>query len=164
MAVSCILFMSCDDEFEGEVVKDSLPEIPVTFEGATTVGANPYYAVSYATGTFSIKLTIPSDSRLKIKEVTQVVAGATSINVATLKSTLQYTTPQAVNGYSFTLTSTIAEYNSKCIPNADGTFTNVKVNAAPAAGAFAERAFMFKLTMEDGSTIVPVQCRIRVTK
>jgi len=160
--ISCILLMSCDDEFEGEVVRDSVPEIPVTFEGATTAGFNPYYPVSYATGTFEIKLTIPSDSKLKIKEITQVVAGATAINAATLKSPRQYTTPQAVNGYSFTLTSSIAEYNTKCVPNADGTFSGVRVNAAPAT--FTERAFMFLLTMEDGSTIVPVQCRIRITK
>jgi hypothetical protein len=160
MAMSLMALLSCNDDFEGEIVKDNEPEIPVIFEGATTAGFNPYYSVSYASGTFEIKLTIPSDSKLKIKEVTKVVAGATAINVASLKDPKQYITPQTVDGYSFTLTSSLAEYNAKCIPNADGTFTGVRVTAAPAT--FTERAFMFQLTMEDGSVIVPVQCRIRI--
>ena len=66
--------VSCDEEFEGEVVKDNQPEIPVVFEGATTEGFNPYYTVSYANGNFSITVSIPEDSPLKIKEVTNVVA------------------------------------------------------------------------------------------
>jgi len=161
MTISCITLMSCHDDFEGDIVRDNLPEIPVTFEGATTAGFNPYYAVSFASGTFQIKITIPSDSKLKIKEVTRVVAGTTAINAATLKNSHQYITPQTVNGYAFTLSSSINEYNKRCVPNADGTLAGVSVDAAPAT--FTDVAFMFQLTMEDGSVIVPVQCRIRVT-
>src|SRR5688572_17593181 len=82
--------ISCDDEFVGEVVKDNLPEIPVVFEGATTEGFNPYYTVSYANGNFSITVTVPEDSPLMIQEVTNVVAGTTAINVASLTNAKQY--------------------------------------------------------------------------
>ena len=147
--------ISCDDEFEGEVVKDNLAEIPVLFDGATTEGFNPYYTVSYAHGTFSINVSIPEDSPLKIMEVSNVVAGTTAINVASLTNTKQYLPgPAAVDGYSYTLTTSITEFNAKAISGA--------VTAPPAAGVLTERAFMFSLTMEDGSKIVPVQCRIRV--
>jgi hypothetical protein len=40
---------------------------------------------------------------------------------------------------------------------------SARITAAPAAGTFTERAFMFLLTMQDDSQIIPVQCRIRVT-
>lgn len=151
-----LITISCDDEFEGEIVRDNLPEIPVVFEGATTVGFNPYYTVSHAGNNFSITLTVPEDSPLQIREVTNVVAGTTAINVASLANAKQYlTAPVAVNGYSYTLSTSITEFNAKAISGA--------VAAPPAAGVLTERAFMFLLTMEDGSQIVPVQCRIRVT-
>jgi hypothetical protein len=148
--------VSCDDEFEGEIVKDNRPEIPVVFDGATTAGFNPYYTVSYANGNFSITLSIPEDSPLKIKEVSNVVAGSTAINVASLSNAKQYLSgPAAVDGYTYTLTTSLAEFNAKAISN--------PVTSAPAAGVLTERAFMFSLKMEDDSKIVPVQCRIRVT-
>ncbi len=157
-----LLFMvamsSCEDEFEGEIVRDNRPEIPVTFEGATTAGFSPYYAVSFANDNFSITLRIPENSPLRIKEVTSVVAGATSINVASLTdpASIKYlAAPATVNGYTYTLTSSLTEFNTK-VPAA------ARVTAAPAAGAFTERAFMFLLRMEDDSIIVPVQVRLRV--
>lgn len=153
-----VAISSCEDEFEGEIVRDNLPEIPVTFEGATTAGFSPYYAVSYANGNFSITLSIPENSPLRIKEVTHVVAGATSINVASLTdvASIQYlNAPAAVNGYTYTLTSSLTEFNTKVA-------TGARVTAAPAAGTFTERSFMFLLTMEDDSIIVPVQVRLRI--
>ena len=160
VAVSAIL-LSCSDNFKGDIVRDSISDIPVTFDGATTAGFNPYYTVSYAAGTtsFSITLKIPDNAKLKIKEVTNIVTGSTAINVASLNAPAgQYlTSPASVNGTSYTLSTSITEYNTKV------TAAN-KISAAPAAGAFAERAFMFKLTMDDNSIIVPVQCRIRIVQ
>ncbi|MCW5909755.1 MAG: hypothetical protein KIT62_01715 [Cyclobacteriaceae bacterium] len=151
-----LLLVSCNDEFEGEIVRDNIPATPVTFEGTTTYGFNPYYTVSYAGNNFSITLKIPDNSPVKIKEVSNIVAGATSINAASLGDAKQYlTTAAAVNGTTYTLTTSITEFNSRAISS--------PVTAAPAAGALVERAFMFKLTMEDNSIIVPVQCRIRIT-
>lgn len=151
--------ISCTDEFEGEIVKDNLAEIPVTFDGATTHGFNPYYTVSYAGGSFSITLSIPEDSPLKIKEVNSIVAGTTAINVASLDGTAgKYNTDAiAVNGTSFTLSTSITEFNTK-VTGA------TRITAAPAAGAFTERAFMMRLVMDDNSIIVPMQVRIRVVQ
>jgi len=152
-----LVLASCDDEFEGEIVKDNKPAVPVTFEGATTVGFSPYYEVSFASGNISIVMSIPDNASVDIAEVSNVVAGATSINVASLNGTAgqYFTGPVAVNGKTFTLNTTIAEYNTKVTGAA-------RILTAPAAGALVERAFMFRLTMSDGSLIVPVQCRIRI--
>lgn len=156
LAIPMVL-ASCDDEFEGEIVKDNRPEIPVTFDGAKTVGFTPYYEVSYASGNISIVLSIPENASKSIAEVSNIVAGATSINVGSLGGTAgQYMTgPTVVNGRTFTLNTTIAEYNTKVTGSA-------RITAAPVAGTLVERAFMFRLTMSDGSLIVPVQCRIRI--
>jgi hypothetical protein len=158
--ILAVILISCNDEFEGEIVRDSLAEIPVTFDGATTNGFNPYYTVSYGTGTtqFSIQLRIPDDSPLKIKEVTNIVAGTTAINAASLNAaTGKYIdSPVTVSGNTYTLTTSITEFNTK-VTGA------TRITAAPAAGAFTERAFMIKLTMDDNSIIVPIQVRIRVT-
>jgi len=54
---------SCGDKWE--IVKDNRPDIPVTFDGATTVGFNPYYTVSYAANAFTITLSIPSTQSIK---------------------------------------------------------------------------------------------------
>jgi hypothetical protein len=156
-----ITMFSCKGPFEGDVVKDNRPEIPVTFDGANTVGFNPYYTVAYSAGTgaISIKVTIPADARLKIKQVENIVAGATSINVASITATssIQYiTAPAIVNGTSYTLNTTLTEFNTKVAASA-------KVTASPAVGAFTERAFMIRLRMDDDTFIIPVQCRIRVT-
>lgn len=156
LTIGVIGLSSCNDEFEGDVVRDNIPLIPVTFEGAATAGFNPYYMVSHAGGNFSITLKIPDNSSVKIKEVSNVVAGATSINVASLTNAKQYLPgPAVVNGTTYTLSTSITEFNTKAISS--------PVTTPPAEGALVERAFMFKLTMEDNSTIVPVQVRIRVT-
>lgn len=158
--MSSLLF-SCDDKFEGEIVRDNKPEIPVTFDGATTVGFNPYYTVAYSggTGAITISLSIPQNAKLKIKQVENIIAGATSINVASITSASQpqyLTAPVVVNGTTFTLNSSITEFNTKVT-------SGNRITAAPAAGTFTERAFMIRLRMEDDSFIIPVQCRIRVT-
>lgn len=149
--------VSCNDEFEGEIVRDNLASIPVTYEGAITHGFNPYYIVSFANGNFSITLRIPENSPLKIKEVNSIVAGTTAINVASLNGSAgKYNAePIPVNGTTFTLTTSITEFNTK-VTGA------TKITVAPAAGAFVERAFMIRLVMEDNSIIVPMQSRIRV--
>lgn len=152
--------ISCNDEFKDDLVRDNQPEIPVTFEGATTAGFDPYYAISYGTGTtaFDIKLRIPDEARMQIKEISKISAGGTAINVATLNDVpgRYINSPIAVNGKSFTLSSSITEFNTKV--------TGSELIVAPKASEpFIERAFIFELIMEDGSKIVPVPVRLRIT-
>jgi hypothetical protein len=152
-----MLIVSCGDKWE--IVKDNRPDIPVNFDGATTVGFNPYYTVSFAGNVFTITVSIPSSAKHKIKEITNIVAGATSINVAsiTAASSIQYlAAPVSVNGTTYTLSTSIAEFNTK-VP------ASAQISSAPAAGTLVERAFMLKLTMDDDSVIIPMQCRIRIT-
>ncbi|MVT06859.1 hypothetical protein [Chitinophaga tropicalis] len=149
---------ACDKDFTDDLVKDNQPDIPVTFTGATTYGFNPYYTVNInGTGEIKITLEIPGSSAVTIKEVAAVTAGTTAINVASLGAPNYVTAPVSVNGTTYTLTTSLTEYNSK-VP------ASARVTAASITGAFLERAFMFKLTMSDNTEIVPVQCRIRFTK
>ncbi|MEQ8423410.1 MAG: hypothetical protein RIA63_01790 [Cyclobacteriaceae bacterium] len=155
-----VLIVSCDDEFDGKYVRDSIPEVPIIFEGATTVGFNPYYTISFGAGSaINVTVTVPAGAPLQIKQINNIVAGATSLNVASLAGTSgQYlAAPVAVNGTSYTLSTTIAEWNSK-VSAASG-----KITSGPTGTAlYNERALMFSLTMSDDSVIIPVQCRIRV--
>ena len=165
-----VLFMtSCTGDFTDDLIKDRTPQIPVTYAGATTAGFNPYYLIPYQGGNaeITITLTIPETSKLKIKEITKVIAGITGINAGGLTSTdpalvlpSYISGPIVVDGYSVTFTTTIAEFNTK-VPTSGASKANV--TAAPAAGTFTERAFLFLLTMEDDSKIVPMPCRIRIT-
>jgi hypothetical protein len=157
LALLAMTVVGCNEDFEGEIVKDSRPAIPVTFDGATTVGFSPYYTVSYANGNITLTLSIPDDAGMNIKEVSNIVAGTTAINVASISAAPgQYLpSPVAVNGKTYTLTTNITEYNTK-------TAGAARITAPPAAGALVERAFMFKLKMDDDSIIVPVQVRIRL--
>jgi hypothetical protein len=151
-----IVLVSCSD-FQGDIVKDNLATIPVTFSGTTTAGFNPYYTVSFKTDTFSLRIQIPADAKLKIKEITKMVAGTTSITVASLDGTAgqYFAAPVELNGVTtYKLSTSVTEFNTKV--------TGTTKITAPAAGAFNERAFMIRLTMDDGSLIVPVQVRIRV--
>jgi hypothetical protein len=152
------LFTACknDGEYDHPIVVDNIPEVPVIFPGATTAGFNPYYTVSLANGNISIQISTAEGSPVQIKEITKMIAGATGItpgNVGTLANYLA--APIAVNGSSATITTTITEFNTKVAAAA-------RVPATIAAGTFQERAFMFLITLEDNTTVIPQQLRMRV--
>lgn len=160
VSLAALIFSGCSDEFKDDLVRDNKPEVPVTFEGATTTGFNPYYTVSQAAGTFTITLKIPENSPSKIKQISKVVAGNTSINVASLSGTSgqYFAAPIDVNDYSYTFTTSVAYFDTKVPASA-----RIVSNALPAGSTFKERAFMFQLLMDDDSIIIPVQLRLRVT-
>ncbi len=158
-ALLAVAFTSCSKDFTDDLVKDNKPEIPVTFEGATTYGFNPYYTIPLSgDSVIRFNINIPGDAPLKIREVSKMIAGGTGITPGNLKdaAVVSYLSgPVAVNGTSVTITTNIREFNTKV------SAAN-RITTAPAAGAFIERAFLFLLTMDDGSEIIPVQCRIRI--
>lgn len=149
-------FASCNEDFENDLVRDSRPDVPVTFTGATTYGFNPYYTVSISgSGAIGFTLAIPDDAGRSITTLKKVVAGGTAILPGNLyDATAAYASNVSVNGTSVAFNTTLTEYNSKVA-------TAAKVPATIAAGAFVERAFMFLVVLDDNSEIVPVQCRIR---
>jgi hypothetical protein len=163
LALLAVGFTSCSKDFTDDLVKDNKPEIPVTFEGATTYGFNPYYEVSLAStgdSAITLKATIPADARLKIKEVTKVIWGGTGITPGDLtkESTPSYLPAPipSTDGRTVTISTNVREFNTKVTGSARIT------TPFPSGATFIERAYMMILTMDDGSTIIPVQCRIRV--
>jgi hypothetical protein len=152
-------FAACSDDFENDLVRDNRPEVPVTFTGATTEGFNPYYTVSIAgSGAFTFTLAVPDDAGRKIVSLKKITAGASGLLPGSLyDATAAYAANVAVDGTSVTFSTTIAEFNAKMTAAND-------VPATIAAGAFVERAFMFRIVLDDDTEIVPVQCRLRFVR
>ena len=174
------LLSQCDDDgvYEHPIAKDNHPEVPVLFATATTQGANPYYTVAWGTdgagnalatpaaNNIVINISVPADAPLKIREITKMISGATGItpgNLATATFVNYLPAPVVVNGASTTITTNMAEFNARTTPAASRV-TPANVNAITATSPYVERAFMFLVTLEDGSTIVTQQLRLRVVK
>jgi hypothetical protein len=159
LLLSLIVFAgtSCKDDYVySDLVKDNRPAVPVTYTGATTYGFDPYYEVSLAAGgNIKISISIPASSGRTIKEITRVAAGATSINVATLNtvSTNYIAAPIAGSGTTVDFVTTIKDFTTKrpAVPTAPVALPN-----------FREIAFMFLVTLDDGTQIVAQPVRIRV--
>lgn len=194
------LLGSCKDDFEDDIVHDSIPTTPIVFTGAFTTGFNPYYTVAYngGTGAITITLEIPASNPRTFKSVDRWVAGTSSVSSGDVlnKSALppyDYTStpaapgtmaPIAASGKTIVLNTSISEYNSKDMPLNDPVTgkpqrtiigsSKIPAGATTALGGlpaspptfnvpYQERAFMFSVTLDDGTTVIPEQVRIRVT-
>ncbi|WP_128547728.1 hypothetical protein [Larkinella soli] len=146
----------CEDDLKySELVQDNRPAVPVTFTGATTYGFDPYYETSVAGGgNIKITLSIPAASGRTIKQITKVAAGATSINVLTLNTGPNYlTAPLAASGTTVEFTTTVKEFATK----------RPTVATTPVAlPNFREIAFIFLVTLDDGSEVVATPVRVRI--
>ena len=150
---------SCkDDLVYSDLVQDLRPAVPVTFPGTTTYGFNPFILSSLAAGgKIEFTLSIPASSGRTIKEITKVVGGATGINVATLNAATPTTAfnpaPIAGNGTMAVFTTNIADFKKK-YPT---------VSTTPIAlPNYTEIQFLFLVTLDDGTQIVPEPVRVRV--
>ncbi|HMJ71007.1 MAG TPA: hypothetical protein VK508_19035 [Cyclobacteriaceae bacterium] len=172
--VACIgIFGQCadDGEYDHPINQDSIPEVPVLFTGATSFGGNPYYQIKFeGTGTaISINIAVPGDATVKIKEITKVVAGTTSItpgNVTTASVANFLPAAVAVNGASTTITTSVTALNAYISGTANDA-TQARVDAATTATPatpYIEYAFLFLVTLEDNTTIITQQCRLRFVK
>ncbi len=183
--MACVgLFSQCQDdgEYDHPINRNNFPEVPILFNG-TTFGANPYIVVSYQRGTpqqatapFSITLTIPDDVQANFKEITKVFAGATGITPGGLSTTVYttpvpagktlayFTAPIAASGKSVTINTSLAEFQARLNTAALGVITNAQIDALNATTTYVERAFLFQVTLDDNTTVVTQQFRIRVTK
>jgi hypothetical protein len=172
--VACIgAFSQCadDGEYDHPINQDNIPEVPVLFTGSTSFGGNPYYQIKFdGTATpISINIAVPGDAPVKIKEITKVVAGTTSItpgNVIAASVVNFLPAAVTVNGTSTTITTTVAALNSYITGTANDA-TQARVDAATTATPatpYIEYAFLFLVTLEDNTTIVTQQCRLRFVK
>lgn len=149
-------FAACSDDFENDLVRDNRPDVPVTFAGATTYGFNPYYTIPISgSGAIQFTLAIPAEAGRSITSLKKITAGGTGIIQGTLyDATAAYAANVTVSGTSVTFNTSITEFNAKMSAAND-------VPATIAAGTFVERAFLFRIVLDDNSEIVPVQCRLR---
>jgi hypothetical protein len=151
---------SCkDDLIYSDLVRDNRPAIPVTFPGATTYGFNPFVTSSLAAGgNIQFTLSIPSTSGRTIKEITKIVGGATGINVATLNAataaTAYNSAPIAGTGTTAVFNTTIAAFKAK--------YPTVPTVPATQANTYTEIQFLFLVTLDDGTQIIPEPVRVRV--
>lgn len=159
VALLAVATFACKEDYQySELVRDNRPTIPVTYTGATTYGFNPFITSSLATGgTIQFTLSIPASSGRTIKEITKVVGGGTGINVATLNAATTAsafnTAPIAGNGTMAVFTTTVAAVKAK-YPS---------VSIVPAAlPNYTEIQFLFLVTLDDGTQIVPEPVRVRV--
>lgn len=150
---------SCkDDLIYSDLVQDRRPAVPVRFPGATTFGFNPFIVSSLATGgKIEFTLSIPASSGRTIKEITKVVGGGTGINVATLNAATATSAfnpaPIPGSGTTAVFTTTIADFKKK-YPT---------VGTTPVAlPNFTEIQFLFLVTLDDGTQIVPEPVRVRI--
>ncbi|QMW01108.1 hypothetical protein [Spirosoma foliorum] len=150
---------SCKDDYiYSDLVRDNRPAIPVTFTDATTYGFNPFIISSLAAGgPIQFTMSIPASSGRTIKEITKVVGGATGINVATLNAATATTAynaaPIAGNGTTAVFTTTIAAFKAK--------YPSVATTPV-ALPNYTEIQFLFLVTLDDGTQIVPEPVRVRI--
>ncbi|GAB3945388.1 hypothetical protein GCM10028805_14380 [Spirosoma harenae] len=159
LIILSISSFSCkDDLIYSDLVRDNRPAVPVTFPGTTTYGFNPFITSSLAGGgPIEFTLSIPSSSGRTIKEITKVLGGATGITVGNLNtataSTLYNSVPIAGTGTTAVFKTTIADFKTK-YPT---------VATAPVAlPNYTEIQFLFLVTLDDGTQIVPEPVRVRI--
>jgi hypothetical protein len=179
LCLSLVVFAACEDdgEYDHPLVQDVTLETPVLFPGAVTFGANPFYSLTMSSGVITINIAIPDSSPRTISTISLMSAGATGLTPANLTAKTTNTTvanyiaaPITVNGKTATINTSITEFNSKFPASAPATTRLVPPTppatvggSFPAGTVFVERAFMFQLTLDDGSNIISQQLRIRVT-
>ena len=153
------LLVSCDKDYN-EFYSDNRPEIPVTFEGATTEGFNPYIKVPLTANTFKLTLTIPENSGRKIKEISKVLGGATGINAGGVRSGTYISSPIAGSNNKVVFNTSVSEFRGKNAANEK----LIKDFEASTTLKTQEIAFMFLVTLDNGQEIIPVQARVWLTK
>lgn len=174
---------SCEKDY-GDMhlgpLEDSIAPIPVTVTNADAFERFPVIHTSLANGgTFSITFQTPADKG-NIREISKVATGpfSATINLANLNSanaltalnstgtgTNRVVTPIPGNGSNtITFTSNLATYQQYRSAQAAG----VQANFGPATLTPSTTAvptdiqYYFRLTLEDGTTLIPLPVRVRV--
>jgi len=169
-----------DGDYVHPINHDNIPVVPILFSNAATVGGNPYVVTAWGTTSggavtpdpgpttnIDLVISVAADSPTKIREITKMIGGATSVTPGILQTRANYlAAPVAVNGTTVTISTNLNAYNTKptTVVPAGERVTAANINALTAAAPYTERAFMFLVTLEDGSTAVTQQFRLRITK
>ncbi|MVZ63031.1 hypothetical protein [Sphingobacterium humi] len=162
IAIIAILFVgsmsSCDKEYS-EFYSDNRPEIPVTFEGATTHGFNPYYIQKVSQNDITITMNIPTASGKQIKEISKALGGATSINAGGVRTSTYLAAPVAGQGTKAVFKTSLTAFKAYSAANA-----KLINDFVAGAGTQIQIAFMFVVKLDDGQEIIPVPVQIWLQK
>lgn len=152
---------ACEQDKDAPGIKD-LPagDNAITFKDYKYFERIPIGETSIsAGGNITITMTLPDASPRTFKEITQVGASTTnaSLNQTTFKTTANTLASKiAATGKTATFTTTIANYMAfKKITVMPSTTTSGIVT-------YTDMQFFFLVTLDDGSTVVPVEYRVRV--
>lgn len=119
----------------------------------------PIYETSLAAGgKIDVTMTLPDASPRSFKEITQVGASTAnaSLNQNTFKTAANtFAAKIPVTGKSATFSTTVANYL------AFKKITTLPANTANGA-TYSDIQLFFLITLDDGSTVVPVETRVRV--
>jgi hypothetical protein len=156
-----VIMISCKKEdFNG--LSDVRPTVPVTVTNAIDYRPEPTVGTSIsAGGAIQIILAIPASTGRTIKEITRIAANTSYTAIQSGGTTGFYTTtppfsPIPVNATTYTFNTSLTQYF---------TIHPVSATTNPAATANTElaRRFYFKITLDDGSVIIPESVRVLVT-
>jgi len=155
-----VIMISCKKEdFNG--LSDVRPAVPVTVTNAIDFRPEPTVSTSIgAGGAIQIILAIPASTGKKIKEITRIAANTTYTAIQSAGTTGFYTTtppftPIPVNAITYTFNTTLAEY----VVKGPGTIPPVSATV----GTELAKRFYFRITLDDGSVIIPEPVRVLVT-
>lgn len=112
-----------------------------------------------AGGTIDITMTLPEGSPRSFKEITRVAASTVNASInasAVQRTTGLYQTAVPATGKSFTYSTTIANYlkfrNLAAMPST--TSNGIRT--------YQDMQFFFLVTLDDNSTVIPMEIRARV--
>jgi len=181
---------SCEKDYGDNLgpLQDSVADIPVTVTNADAFERYPVVNTSVAGGgNITITMQIPAGSG-NIREITKVATGPfATITLTNLNSTAAITalnsrvvngtrvvTPIPGNGSNtITFTTTLNDYlayrNSQGSTTVQATFGPANTTTTPASlpvpsttATATDIQFYFRLTLDDGTTLVPLPVRVRV--
>lgn len=163
LAMALVVSLSaCEQDKNAPGIQDlEATDNAVTFTGYKYFERIPIGETSISGGgAITITMTLPDASPRTFKEITQV--GASTINASLNQTTFKtaantLASKISATGKTATFTTTIANY-----------LAFKKLTAIPSTTAsngivtYSDMQFFFLLTLDDGSTVIPVEYRVRV--
>ena len=160
----------CEKDY-GVGLQDAISAVPVTVQNQKYFERLPYVETSIAGGgTIEVVLAIPETSPRTIKEITRVTlhainavvpVGTPAFNTGTIQNPASYynyiTAPIVGGGKTVSFKTSISEFLTKRRLAAYPRNTNATANVPN-----QDMQMFFLVTLDDNSTVIPVETRCRV--
>ncbi len=165
-----VTVFGCTKDY-GPSLQDAISATPVTVQNQKYFERLPYVETSIAGGgSIEVVLAIPESSPRTIKEITRITlhaltaavpAGTPAFNAATIQNPASYynyiTAPIAGSGKTVSFKTSISEFLAKRKITTYPKNTNVLANVPN-----QDMQMFFLVTLDDNSTVIPVETRCRV--